>query len=164
MPRALAHLLLASLLPVAGVVLSSASVASAAAPSPVAMDGDDDDFIGEDAWVKLKLTHAGKTHKHPGYLAVTEEEMILTMGKGGSEQEISIVLDKDDAGTWSAKVVYKVGGTTVVTGSQDIRTKKWITFKSADGKSKLELHVDPDSNGGEDIDLGKGNKPLDGLQ
>ncbi len=130
---------------------------------PTAATEDDDDFVGAEAWVKFKLTHGGKTHKHPGYLAMSEEEMILTMGKGGAAHEVSILVT-EDGGRWSAKVAYKVGDKTVVTASKEIRTKKWVTFKSEDGKSKIELHVDPDSKGGEDIEVGKGKGPLDGLQ
>ncbi|MEM6992683.1 MAG: hypothetical protein AAF721_19370 [Myxococcota bacterium] len=147
-----------------GLLMALPFVASSAVASDAVATGDDDDFIGEEAWVKFKLTHAGKTHKHPGYLAVAEEEMILTMGKGGAAHEVSIIVDKGDSGKWSAKVAYKVGDKTIVSASQEIRTKKWITFKSEDGKSKVELHVDPDSKGGEDIEVGKGKGPLDGLK
>lgn len=124
----------------------------------------DDDFVGEEAWVKFKLTHDGKTHEHPGYLAVAEEEMILTMGEGSAAHEVSLIVETSDAGQWSAKVVYKVGDTTLVTASQDIRTKKWISFKSKDGKSRIDVHVDPDSKGGDDIEVDKGKGPLDGLR
>ena len=148
---------LAAALPIAGPV-------SAADSMDDSMDDDDDDFIGEEAYVKLELSHGGKTRKHPGYVAVTDEEMILSMGSGDSAQEVSILLTHGEGDTWNATVRYSVGGTAVVTGKQDIRTKKWIAFKSEDGKSSLKLHVEPGGKGGEDIDLGKGNKPLDGLE
>ena len=136
---------------------------AAVAPAAAAMD-DDDEFVGDEAYVKLKLTHDGKTKTHPGYLALTGEEMILSMGKGDAAQEVSILLERGEDQSWSATVAYKVGGAEVLSGTQTIRTKAWVAFKSADGKSKVELHVDPDSKGGDDIDLGKGNKPLDGLK
>lgn len=142
--------------------LSSGSVAASTA-EPTAAAGEDDDLIPEDAWVKLELTHAGKTRKHPGYLANADEEMVLTLGQGDAAQEVSILLTEAD-GKWTAKINYKVGDTVVVTAEQKIRTKTWIDFKSEDGKSKVRLHVDPDSSGGEDIDVGKGDKPLDGLE
>lgn len=145
----------------AGPFSSGSAEASTALPTIAA--GEDDDLIAEDAWVKLELTHDGKTRKHPGYLANADEEMVLTLGKGDAAQEVSILLTEDE-GKWTAKVSYKVGDKVVVTAEQQIRTKKWIDFKSEDGKSKLRLHVDPDSSGGEDIDLGKGDKPLDGLE
>ena len=137
---------------------------AAAQPTADARDDGDDEFVGDEAYFKLKLTHGGKTRTHPGYLAVTDEEMILSMEQGERTHEISIVLARSEEGQWNAKVAYKVGDKTVVTGARDIATKKWLKFKSEDGKSVVEIHVDPDSKGGETLDLGKGNKPLDGLQ
>jgi|GEM_PF-2052292 len=138
-------------------------VAYAASAMPTAAGDEDDELIPEDAWVKLELTHAGKTRKHPGYLANADEEMVLTLGKGDTAQEVSILLTEAER-KWTAKIHYKVGDEIVVTAEQEIRTKTWLEFKSEDGKSKVRLHVDPDSSGGEDIELGKGDKPLDGLE
>jgi len=122
---------------------------------------DDEEFLADTAWVKFKLVHDGKTHAHPGYLASAQEEMIQSMGP----HEVSIVVDRSDAGQWSAKVKYSVNGKLIASGEQNIRTKKWVTFKSADGKSKVQVHLDPNAtDSGDDITLGKGRQPLDGLK
>ena len=149
--------------PLVLAALFASPIAFASNTPSAAATGEDDELIPEDAWVKLELTHAGKTKKHPGYLANADEEMVLTLGKGDAAQEVSILLTEAE-GKWTAKITYKVGEKVVVSAEQKIRTKKWIAFASEDGESKVRLHVDPDSQGGEDIELGKGDKPLDGLE
>lgn len=150
------------------VALATLALASTLSPpgaaASAAVTDDDDDLIAEDAWVMVKLTHGGKTHEHPGYLGVAGEEMILTLDSAAGAHEVSIALELDDAAKWSAKIAYKVAGKSRLTGDKAIRPKTWVTFKSTDGKSKVQLRLDPDSDGAEDIDLGQGKGPLDGLK
>lgn len=140
-----------------------------ALPAPAAavdeVSHDDDDMVGDEAFVMFSVEHDGQRAKHPGYLGITGEEMILTMSKGDRTFEVSIFLERTDGGGWKATIKYSVDGRQVLSESKSIKPKKWLLLTSGDGKSKLSIQVDPDRRRADEIQGGGGdNDPLGGLE
>lgn len=118
---------------------------------------------GDKVLVKLKLQHAGKTHEHPGYMAVAGEETILELTAGEHTYEVSIQLEKRD-GKWVLGVVFTADGTEVVSGKNAAaKPKTWIEFKK--GKDTIvSLHFDPTAGRKDEVELPGGKGPLDGAK
>jgi hypothetical protein len=118
---------------------------------------------GEKVLVKLKLQHGGKTHEHPGYMAVTGEETILELTAGEHTYEVSIQLEKRD-GKWHLAVVFTADGTEVVSGKNAAaKPGSWIDFKK--GKDTVvSLHFDPSAGRKDEVEMPGGKGPLDGAK
>lgn len=132
-------------------------------------DGDEDDeFIGDEAFVQFELVHAGKKTLHPGYVALTDETMILTLETEDVTHEVTILLGRTEDGGWTVDLKYTVDGKPIVEAKgKKVTLKKWQAF--AGGESKLNLMVDPDRRRAEEIEGGGGDTedpldPLGGLQ
>lgn len=144
------------------IVLASLLLAPLGAPS-AAGAADREATEGDKVLVQLKLQHAGKTHEHPGYMAVLGEETILELTAGEHSYEVSIELQKND-GKWSLAVTFVSDGKEVLSGKKDgAKPKSWLEF----GKGKasaVSIRFDPSAKRTDEVDLPGGNAPLDGVE
>jgi hypothetical protein len=134
------------------------------ASSGRAAEGDDEQQpVGDKVLVQLKLTHDGKTHEHPGYMAHVDEELVLSLTEEHA-YEVSILLTKSE-GKWTSTVAFRSDGKEVLSGKkQGAKPKGWHNFKSASGKSTVAIRFDPDAKRTDEVELPGGKAPLDGLK
>ena len=158
----------AMLLPVAFAALLIAPVASAstpastpavssgftAAPTPAA--------AGEKVFVKLKIETGGKTLKHPGHKMETGEELVLVLDQGKKKHEAVVYVESTDSG-YSVEVTYSTGGKQHLKATKAAKGEAWVTFESDDKKSKVSVKVNPGNKREDNVDVGGGDNPLDGL-
>jgi len=153
----LARLKPAMLLPLAFAALLTAPAASASTPAPVAANA-----AAEKIFVQLKIESGGKKLKHPGHKMETGEELVLVLNEGKKKHEAVIYVESTDDG-YSVEVTYSAGGKQKLKGTQPAKGDAWVTFKSDDGKSKVMVNIKAGGKRKDDIDVGGGNNPLDGL-
>ncbi len=162
----------AMLLPVAFAALLIAPVASASAlavpaSSPVVFSTPTSSTptpaaAGEKVFVKLKIETEGKTLEHPGHKMETGEELVLVLTEGKTKHEAVVYVESSEGG-YSVEVTYSSGGKQHLKATKSAKGAAWITFQSDDKKSKVSVKVNPGSKREDNIDVGGGDNPLDGL-
>lgn len=161
----------AMLLPVAFAALLTAPVASAStsaapastsvsrsgftsAPTPAA--------VGEKVFVKFKIESGGKTLNHPGHKMETGEELVLVLNEGKKKHEAVVYVESTDSG-YSVEVTYSTGGKQRLKATKPVKGEVWVTFQSDDKKSKVSVKVNPGNKREDNVEVGGGDNPLDGL-
>ena len=145
------------------VVLATLLAAPIVTPAPAQAAEGGGDGQGDKVLIKLELTHAGKTHEHPGYVAVLGEETILELTQGEHTYEVSIQLAKVE-GKWALAVVFTADGTEIVSGKNAAaKPKSWVRFKKGDG-SVVSLWFDPSASRKDEVKMPGGKGPLDGAK
>lgn len=155
----------AMLLPVAFAALLIAPVASvsaAPASTPVLTTAPIPAAAGEKVFVKLKIETGGKTLKHPGHKMETGEELVLVLDQGKKKHEAVVYVESTDSG-YSVEVTYSTGGKQRLKATKSTKGEAWVTFQSDDKKSKVSVKVNPGNKREDNVDVGDGDNPLDGL-
>ena len=150
------------LLPVAFAALLAAPVASAT-PSPDLESAPAPAAAADSLFVKLKIENDGKKLQHPGHKMESGEELVLVLNEGKKKHEAVVYVEATDAG-FSVEVTYSAGGTEKLKGTQTAKADSWITFKSEDGKSKVQVFVQAGGKRKDGIKIDGGDNPLDGLE
>jgi len=159
LPVAFAALLIA---PAAGASAAPASTSVlrsgfTAAPTPAAPTP-----AGEKVFVKLKIETGGKTLKHPGHKMETGEELVLVLDQGKKKHEAVVYVESTDSG-YSVELTYSTGGKQRLKATKSAKGEAWVTFQSDDKKSKVSVKVNPGNKREDNVDVGGGDNPLDGL-
>ncbi len=135
---------------------ASASVSAEPAPAPAA--------AAEKIFVRLKIENGGITLKHPGHKMETGEELVLVLNEGKKKHEAVVYVEATDDG-YSVEVSYTAGGNKKIDkATKPAKADGWVTFKSADGKSKVSVNIKAGGKRSDEIDVGGGDSPLDGLE
>jgi len=141
----------------APVAPASASAAPVSTPAPTAAEA-----AAEKVFVKLKIETGGKTLKHPGHKMETGEELVLVLNEGKKKHEAVVYVESTDDG-YSVEVTYSTGGKQRLKSTKSAKGEAWVTFQSDDKKSKVSVKVNPGNKREDNIDVGGGDNPLDGL-
>lgn len=140
--------------PVSPASASAAPVSSSSAEAQAA--------AAEKVFVKLKIESGGKTLKHPGHKMETGEELVLVLNEGKKKHEAVVYVESTDSG-YSVEVTYSTGGKQRLKATKPAKGEAWVTFQSDDKKSKVSVKVNPGNKREDNIDVGGGDNPLDGL-
>jgi len=151
------------LLTVAFAALLTAPAAPAtASAAPVLTPAPSPASAAEKVFVKLKIETGGKTLKHPGHKMETGEELVLVLNEGKKKHEAVVYVESTDEG-YSVEVTYSTGGKQRLKSTKSAKGEAWVTFQSDDKKSKVSVKVNPGNKREDNIDVGGGDNPLDGL-
>ena len=135
----------------------------AAADDDVASDdtpAPEDDVVRK-AVLKLTLKRSGKTLEHPGYVVELDEWVTIVMTQGKRTHEVDFVYAQGEGEGYDVEVVYRDNGKKVLEDKQVATLGEWLELKS--GKTSLELFIDPDAKRVDNVELGEGDNPLDGM-
>jgi hypothetical protein len=115
--------------------------ASAAEPAPEPAPAAEGDATVEAAYIKVTLTHAGKTYAHPGFRVGKAEQGVFVIECEGKNHEIAVTLREGDSERLSVNVEYSVDGRQVL--AQDLSVAAGKDTSLGKGTTKLAINVDP---------------------
>jgi hypothetical protein len=131
------------------------------------------DAIAEDAiqvdaaYVKVALTHAGKTLEHPGFRVARDEQGVFVIECEGKNHEVAVVLLEGTSEQLRVSVEYSVDGHSVL--SEELAVTAGEDARLSHGSTKLAINVDPrgkkDTSRKDDdkLDGPHGDDPLGGM-
>lgn len=115
--------------------------------------------------LQMKIHLGDRELVHPGHMAEVGLEHILelTETKGGETRthQVVVALEAVEDGGFRAKVVYKDNGRAVVEGTTQLPDRKWAKVQK--GSKAVSLRVDSSAKHPDEIEIGGGNNPLDGI-
>ncbi|MBV1856821.1 MAG: hypothetical protein KUG77_00315, partial [Nannocystaceae bacterium] len=92
----------------------------------------------------------------------TGEELVLVLNQGKKKHEAVVYVESTESG-YSVELTYSTGGKQRLKATQSAEGEAWVTFESDDKKSKVSVKVNPGSKREDNIEVGGGDNPLDGL-
>lgn len=124
---------------------------------------EDDEVPGDPARVDLQIVRGKQVIKHPGLIAETGRQVVLTMTEQGKQHAVAVLFEAVGEGAKSYRVTvdYKLEGQRVLEGSSQGAAREWVTVSGRN--VKLKLKIDPDDTDKGDIDITPTDDPLEGI-
>lgn len=119
------------------------------------------------AYVRVALTHDGKTLEHPGFRVARDEQGVFVIECEGKNHEVAVVLLEGTSDQLRVSVEYSVDGRSLL--SQDLSVVAGKDAQLSHGSTKLAINVDPrgkkDTSRKDDdkLDGPHGDDPLGGM-
>jgi hypothetical protein len=112
--------------------------------------------------LSVKIKRGDKTLKHPGHIMIRDEQVVLSLKQGDRVHEVTVFVEPTDAG-FKFEVAYTDNGALVLSGELTAKPKQWVKIKNDNGKTWVQLQLDPEKKRKDGVDIPDGNNPLDGL-
>jgi hypothetical protein len=93
------------------------------------------------AYIKVALTHNGKTFAHPGFRVTKDEEGVFVIECDGKNHEIAVVLRESSFEQLQISVEYSVDGRNML--RQELAVEPGKDAQLGKGETKLAINVDP---------------------
>jgi hypothetical protein len=112
--------------------------------------------------LSLKVKRSDKVMKHPGHILQSGEETTLVLKQGDRVHEVTVYVERVEGG-FKFEVAYTDNGSLIISGEKVGKAKEWVKLTSGNGKSWVQLQLDPSKKRPDGVDMPDGNDPLDGL-